>query len=119
MNRPVVFIGSSREDLKSFPEDVKQDIGYGLYEAQRGRKAIAVKPLKGFAGAGVLELIENYSGNTYRAVYTVRFRDVVYVLHCFQKKSKKGTATPNQDIELIKRRLRRAEEDYKAYSKFR
>ena len=106
LGKPVFFIGSAREDLKQFPEDVKQDIGYALYEAQRGGKSTAAKPLKGFAGAGVLEIIENYSGDTYRAVYTVKFKDVVYVLHCFQKKSKKGMATPNQDIELIKRRLK-------------
>jgi len=72
------------------------------------------KPLKGFVGAGVLEIIENFFGNTYRAVYTVRFEKVVYVLHCFQKKSKHGIKTPQQDIDLIKQRLKVAEEDYQA-----
>ena len=108
------FIGSSREDLKEFPEEVKQEIGYALFEAQKGQKSTAAKPLKGFGGAGVLEIIENFFGDTYRAVYTVKFQNVIYVLHCFQKKSKHGVKTPQQDIELIKQRLRAAEEDYKA-----
>ena len=108
------FIGSSREDLKEFPDEVKQDIGYALFEAQKGQKSEAAKPLKGFGGAGVLEIIERFDGDTYRAVYTVKFREVVYVLHCFQKKSKSGIKTPQQDIELIQRRLKAAEEGYRA-----
>ena len=106
------FVGSSREDLKEFPEDVRQDIGYALFEAQRGQKPATAKPLKGFGGAGVLEIIKNFFGNTYRAVYTVRFEKVFYVLHCFQKKSRHGIKTPQQDIDLIKQRLKAAEEDY-------
>ena len=113
------FIGSSREDLKEFPEEVRQDIGYALFEVQKGLKPTAAKPLKGFSGAGVLEIIENFSGNTYRTVYTVRFEKVVYVLHCFQKKSKHGVKTPKQDIDLIKQRLKTAEEDYNAHYKER
>lgn len=109
----VDFIGSSIEALKGFPEEVKQDIGYALFEAQRGQKPGCAKPLKGFGGAGVLEIVENFSAGTYRAVYTVRFQKVVYVLHCFQKKSKHGIKTPQQDIDLIKQRLKIAEEDYK------
>lgn len=109
----VDFVGSSRDNLKAFPEEVKQDIGYALYEAQRGEKPAAAKPLKGFSGAGVLEIVENFSSGTYRAVYTVRFQKVVYVLHCFQKKSKHGIKTSKQDIELIKQRLKLAEEDYR------
>ena len=112
--KPLDFIGSSREDLREFPDEVKQDIGYALFEAQKGQKSEAAKPLKGFGGAGVLEIIERFDGDTYRAVYTVRFREVVYVLHCFQKKSKSGIKTPQQEIELIQRRLRAAEEDYRA-----
>jgi len=108
------FLGSSRKDIKKFPDEVKLDIGYALYEIQRGQKPAAAKPLRGFGGAGVLEIIENYDGNTYRAVYTVRFQYIVYVLHCFQKKSKHGIKTPQQDTELIRQRLRAAEEDYKA-----
>ena len=108
------FIGSSREDLKEFPDEVKQDVGYALFEAQQGRRSEAVKPLKGFGGAGVLEVIERFDGDTYRAVYTVKFREVVYVLHCFQKKSKSGIKTPQRDVDLIRQRLRAAEEDYQA-----
>ena len=106
------FIGSSRENLKEFPDEVRQDIGYALFEAQRGLRPSAAKPLKGFRGAGVLEIVENFFGDTYRAVYTVRFEKVVYVLHCFQKKSKHGVKTSQQDVELIKQRLRAAQEDY-------
>lgn len=113
------FIGSSREDIKEFPEEVRQDIGYALFEVQKGLKPTAAKPLKGFVGAGVLEIIDNFFGDTYRAVYTVRFEKVVYVLHCFQKKSKHGVKTPKQDIDLIKQRLKTAEEDYNAHYKER
>lgn len=84
--------------------------GYALFLAQQGDKSDSAKPLKGFGGAGVLELVENHEGDTYRAVYTVRFEDAVYVLHCFQKKSKSGIATPKQDIDLIKSRLKAVEE---------
>lgn len=106
------WVGSSREDIKEFPDEVKQDIGFALYEVQTGKKPATAKPLKGFGGAGVLEIIENFSSDAYRTVYTVKFQKVVYVLHCFQKKSKHGIKTPQQDIELIKRRLKTAEEDY-------
>ena len=111
------FIGSSREDLKEFPEEARQDIGYALFEVQKGLKPAAAKPLKGFSGAGVLEIIENLFGNTYRAVYTVRFEKVVYVLHCFQKKSKHGIKTPKQEIDLIQQRLKAAEKDYNEHYK--
>lgn len=109
--KTVRFVGSAREDLRAFPEAVRQDIGYALVEAQQGHKPSAAKPLKGFGGAGVLEIIEHFDGETYRAVYTVKFRDAVYVLHCFQKKSKSGIKTPQQDMELIQQRLRAAQED--------
>lgn len=109
--RPLDFIGPSREDLKAFPEKVRRDIGHALAEVQRGRKPAIAKPLKGFAGA-VLELIERFDGGAYRAVYTVEFREVIYVLHCFQKKSKSGIKTPRQDLALIERRLKAAFEDY-------
>lgn len=112
--KKINFIGSSLEDLRKFPEDVRQDIGYALFEVQEGRTPLVAKPLKGFGGAGILEIIENFDKATYRAVYTVKFREVVYVLHCFQKKSKHGIGTPQQDIELIRRRLKAAEEDYAA-----
>ncbi|MFH1441064.1 MAG: type II toxin-antitoxin system RelE/ParE family toxin [Candidatus Omnitrophota bacterium] len=112
--KKVDFIGSSRNDLKEFPDEVKQDIAYSFFEVQRGQKPLSAKPLRGFGGSGVLEIIENFSSGTYRAVYTVRFQKVVYVLHCFQKKSKHGIKTPKQEIELIKQRLKLAEDDYKA-----
>lgn len=111
------FIGSSRKDIQEFPDEVKLDIGYALFEVQKGGKPSSAKPLKGFGGAGVLEIIENFYGDTYRAVYTVKFEKVVYVLHCFQKKSKHGIKTLQQDIELIKQRLKTAEEDYKNHYK--
>jgi len=112
--KKIDFIGSSRRDIREFPEEVKEDIGYALFEVQKGGKPASAKPLKGFGGAGVLEIIENFEGDTYRAVYTVKFSKVVYVLHCFRKKSKHGIKTPQKEIDLIKQRLRIAEEDYRA-----
>ena len=119
MERPhrlkrIVWIGSSRKDLKSFPDEVKSVIGYALYQAQTGGKALSAKPLSGFGSAGVLEIVQDYQTDAYRAVYTVRFGDFVYVLHAFQKKSKKGVAIPRPDITLIKARLKTAEEDYES-----
>jgi len=111
--KQVEWIASSLDDLRDFPEDVQQSMGYALYQAQCGSKHPDAKPLKGFKGAGVLEVIEDFDGDTYRAVYTVKFEGVVYVLHAFQKKSKQGIATPKQDIELIEARLKRAKEHYK------
>ena len=111
------FVGSSQEDIKAFPEEVRLDIGYALFVAQRGEKSEAAKPSRGFGGAGVLEIVENFDSNTYRAVYTVKFSNALYVLHCFQKKAKHGIKTPQHDINLIKQRLRTAEEEYNAYYK--
>ena len=111
--KSIVWIGSSRRDLRSFPAEVKDVMGYALYQSQVGRKASSAKPLAGFGGAGVLEIVEDHQTDTYRAVYTVKFSQFVYVLHAFQKKSKKGIATPKPDIDLIRKRLRVAEEDYK------
>ena len=104
------MVGSCREDLKSFPEDVRLVMGYALYLAQVGSKHPDAKPLRGFGGAGVLEVVDDFDGDTYRAVYTVKLQGVVFVLHAFQKKSRKGKKTPQQDLELVRRRLRRAEE---------
>src|ERR1700694_2732045 len=112
----LVWVGSSRRDLKAFPEEVKDAIGYALFEAQVGRKSPSAKPLAGFGGAGVLEIVEDFQTNTYRAVYTVKFAERVYVLHAFQKKSKKGIATPKADVDLIKKRFGLAEQDYKTRS---
>ncbi|MCA6575027.1 MAG: type II toxin-antitoxin system RelE/ParE family toxin [Pseudanabaena sp. M090S1SP1A06QC] len=110
--KPVEWIGSSLDDLKEFPDEVQQVVGYALYIAQCGDKHPSAKPLKGFKGAGVVEVVEDFDGDTYRAVYTIKFADVVYVLHSFQKKSKQGIATPKQDVDLIDARLKRAKEHY-------
>lgn len=110
--KPVEWVGSSLDDLKQFPNEVQQVVGYALYLAQCGEKHPSVKPLKGFKGAGVLEVVEDFDGDTYRAVYTVKLEAVVYVLHVFQKKSKQGIATPKQDINLIEMRLKRAQEHH-------
>jgi phage-related protein len=107
--KPVVWVGSSREDLREFPDPVQDHLGYALYLAQRGGKHRDTKPLTGFGGAGVVEIIQDYRGNTFRAVYTLRYRGAVYVLHTFQKKSKTGRETPRRDKELIEQRLREAE----------
>ena len=110
-------MGSSREVVRSFPKEVRDATGFGLFQAQRGGKHVSAKPLKGFGGAGVLEVVEDHHGNTYRAVYTVKFREAVYALHAFQKKSKKGITTPKQEIELVKERPRRAAEHYAEWSR--
>ena len=110
--KPVIWMGSSREDLKRFPEQVRRDIGQALYTAQQGDTDPAAKPLKGFSGAAVMEIVDRHDRNTYRAVYTVEFAGRIYVLHAFQKKSKKGIATPKHVIDLIKARLLTAERDH-------
>lgn len=115
--KPLLWIGSSKEDLKAFPDDVQDIMGHALDIAQQGKKYSEAKPLGGFGGAGVLEIVDDYHGDTYRTVYTVRFPGAVYVLHAFQKKSKKGIATPKQEIELVKTRLGRAQEHYEEWSK--
>ena len=107
-DRPIEWVGSSLKDLSSFPVDVKRDVGFALRAAQQGKKSPAAKPLTGepaFKGSSVLEIVDDHDGDTYRAVYTVRFAEAVYVLHAFQKKSTKGIATPRREIEKIKRRL--------------
>lgn len=114
--KSIVWIGSSRRDLKQFPAEVRDVMGYGLFQAQLGGKSASAKPLAGFGGASVLEIVEDFQTNTYRAVYTVKFLERVYVLHAFQKKSKKGIATPKADVDLIKKRLGLAEQDYKTRS---
>lgn len=115
--KPLFFVSSSLEDLGEFPPEVRRVTGFALHLAQIGEKHVDAKPLKGFGGAAVLEVVEDHDGNTYRAVYTVRFADAVYVLHAFQKKSKHRIATPKQHIDLIKGRLTRAEEHYAEWSK--
>ena len=108
------------EDLREFPEDVKDVMGYALDAAQNGGKADSAKPLKGIiTGNGILEIVDDFDSNTYHAVYTVKFKGVVYVLHAFQKKSKKRIQTPKSDIDLIKARYKQAETDYAERSKNR
>ncbi len=109
---PVIWLGSTKKAVQSFPLLVRQAVGFALFQAQLGGKHTNVKPLKGFGGASVLEVVERYDSDTYRAVYTVKFVGVIYVLHAFQKKSKKGIQTPKQDIDLIKKRLQQAKDDY-------
>ena len=108
MNKPIVWLGNSLDELRKFPDEVRDEMGFALYQAQTNKKHPSAKPLKGFKGAGVLEIVDRFDGNTYRTVYTVKLAGVVYVLHAFLKKSKKGIATPPKDIELIKKRLKLA-----------
>jgi phage-related protein len=107
--KPLYWVGSSKKDLLEMPSEMQDAFGYALYLAQAGRKSEHAKPLRGFGSAGILEVVEDWHGDTYRAVYTVRIADAVYVLHCFQKKSKKGVATPRPDVEKIRERLKAAE----------
>ncbi len=102
--RDVVWIGSSLRDVREFPEDVRQVMGFALYEAQTGGKHPKTTPMKGFKGAGILEAAADHEGSTYRTVYTVRFQEAIYVLHAFQKKSKHGVSTPKADVDLILKR---------------
>lgn len=111
--KPLDWVGSSKKDFLAFPGPVKDEIGNALGVAQFGGKHPRAKPWKGL-GPGVLEVVDDYDGDTYRAVYTVRFKEVVYVLHAFQKKSPKGIRTAQHDIELIERRLKAADADYAA-----
>jgi phage-related protein len=117
--KPLHWIASSRRDLRAFPEEVKDVMGFALYQAQVGSKHESAKVLKGFQGAGVLEIVDDHDGDTYRGVYTVKFEGVVYVLDAFQKKAKKGAKTPQQDIEHTKNRLKAAERHSKMRSQAR
>ena len=111
--KAVAWIGSSYKDFRAFPDPVQDAMGYALYQAQIGAKHESAKPLRGFGGAGVLEIIADHVGDTFRAVYTVKFATAIYVLHAFQKKSKSGIKTRSEDVVLIQRRLKAAEADYK------
>ncbi len=107
--RPLLWIGTSRRDLRGFPRKVRRDIGQALYAAQQGETDPSAKPMRGFGGGSVLEIIAKHHGDTWRAVYTVRHPGAIYVLHAFQKKSKRGIATPKNEIDLIHQRLAEAE----------
>ena len=111
--KPAVFVGTSRKELQACPVAVRREIGQALFEAQLGEHPANAKPLKGF-GSGVLEIRDNYHGDTYRAVYTVRLEGNLYILHVFQKKSTKGVATPQRHLDLVRQRLRDAETIHKA-----
>jgi phage-related protein len=108
--KPLHWVGNCKRDLLALPEDVVDVFGYALYLAQIGKKHEQAKALKGFGSAGVLEIVEDWQRNSYRAVYTVRFERAVFVLHVFQKKAKRGIATPKADLDLIRERLKAAEE---------
>jgi len=112
--KPLHWVGSSKRQFLEFPQPVKDEMGNALGIAQFGGTAPATKPWKGL-GSGVLEIVESHEGNAYRAVYTVSFAEVVYVLHAFQKKSPSGIRTAKKDIELVSQRLKLAEEDYRAH----
>jgi len=115
--KPLYWVGSSKRDLLSLPAPVVDFFGFALYLAQDGRKHEQAKPLGGFGSAGVLEVVEDWDRSTYRAVYTVRFESAVFVLHIFQKKSKRGAATPKADMDLIRERLKVAEQMAKELSR--
>lgn len=113
--KPLKWIGSSKRDLDAMPEDVKDVFGHAIDLAQAGGKHQDAKTMSGFGSAGILEIVEDFRGNTFRAVYTVKFAGWVYVLHCFQKKSKSGIKTPKEDMHLINLRLKAARQDYEAW----
>jgi phage-related protein len=115
--KPLLWIGRSREDLRTFPDEARRNIGYALQFAQAGTKHPAAKPLKGFGNARILEIVEDFDSDTFRAVYAVCFAEAVYVLHVFKKKSKSGIRTPKKDIDLIHNRLRRAEEEHRVFKR--
>ena len=106
--KPLLWVGSAKKNLQAMPDEVQDSFGYALHLAQTGAKHAQAKPLKGFGSAGVLEVVESEAGSTYRAVYTVKVAAAVYVLHCFQKKSTSGIATPKPDLDLIRDRLKAA-----------
>jgi phage-related protein len=107
--KPLRWVASSKKDLVAMPRAVRRKVGFALYLAQIGEKHLATKPLKGFGSAGVVEVVEDYQSDAYRAVYTVRFKRAVYVLHCFKKKSARGAQTPKPDMDVIRARLKLAE----------
>src|SRR5688572_27555429 len=113
--KPLEWIGNTRRVVQSFPKPVRQVVGQALYAAQIGDKHVDTKPLKGFVGASVVEIVADHDGDTFRAIYTVKFRGVVYALHAFQKKSKKGIKTPQKEIDLITQRLKDAEQHYREH----
>lgn len=114
--KPLNWVGSAKKDYQTFPQEVQADMGYALGLAQLGGKHPHAKPWKG-EGPGIFEVVEDHRGDPFRAAYTVRFAGVVYVLHAFQKKSKSGIKTPQDDVRLIAERLKRAQQDYESRGK--
>ncbi len=118
-SKPVIklaqWVGSSKDDLRDFPDDVRRVMGVAIYDAQNGGEHPAVKDLKGFGGRSILEVVDDFDGDTYRAVYTVKFAGVIYILHCFQKKSKRASETPKHDMDVVKLRLKAAELHYSTH----
>jgi len=112
--RSIYWVGSSLKDLMKLPQEIQETFNFGLIQAAKGFKHINAKPLKGFGGNSVLEIVEDHRSGTYRAVYTIRFKKAVYVLHVFQKKSKRKIAAPKEEMDLIEERLKRASRNYKA-----
>ncbi len=115
--KPLFWVGPTLGTLRAFPDRVRRTVGFALLQAQLGAKHVDAKPLKGFGGAGVLEIVENHTGDTYRAVYTVKFPGAVYALHAFQKKATKGRKTPKQETDVIQERLREARRHYAEWRK--
>ncbi|MGD2155204.1 MAG: type II toxin-antitoxin system RelE/ParE family toxin [Gemmatimonadales bacterium] len=113
--KPLRWVGSSRKDLKRFPEEVRDVLGRALLDTQFGERPADARPLKGFVGASVLEITDDFRGDTYRIVYTVRFPGTVYVLHAFKKKSKRGAKTPRREMELVRKRHRAAERHFREH----
>jgi phage-related protein len=105
LERPIIWVGSSLRDLRGFPREVRRNVGQALYAAQQGEIDPSAKPLRGFGGGSVVEIVANHAGGTWRAMYTVRYTEAIYILHVFQKKSRRGIATPKKDIDLIRQRL--------------
>jgi len=113
--KPLKWVGSAKRDLDAMPEEVKDVFGHAIDLAQAGGKHPDAKPLSGFGSAAVVEVVEDLRGDTFRAVYTVKFAGWIYVLHCFQKKSKSGIKTPREDLELVHARLKAAKLDFDAW----
>lgn len=107
--KPLVWLGSSKKDLVEMPVGVRKFFGHALHFAQCGEQHSAVKILKGFGGGNTLEIVANEQGNTFRTVYTTKYKEAVFVLHVFQKKSKKGISTPKPDMDIIQKRMKIAE----------
>lgn len=110
--KPLIWMGQCKKVVRNFPEEVRREVGFTIRLAQKGGKAVNAVPLLGFGSAKVLEVVIDDDGSTYRAIYTVKFADAIYALHAFQKKSKKGSETPKMEMDMVRSRLRQAEEHY-------